>query len=112
MYILTNIGHTPLQHLNLFHDTFTHIITIQFIVYNICDSNSPASIAVISRPPFHNPFSPGKYTLYIHLEPFFVRTPFAFLDPFLRMKTFLPLTSNQYNFPDLDVVILTQRTVY
>lgn len=64
---------------SFFHGILTHI-TIQFIVYNIV-INSPASLAVISRPSFHN--SSRQVNIhYTYLVVLFVR--FVHLDLSLR----------------------------
>lgn len=78
----TSSVHASATCLNLFHDSFTHILTIQFIVYNILARELSCSVSRSSF--FYNSFSPGKYTLYIHISRivFLFVTSLIYLDPF------------------------------
>lgn len=39
-----------------------------YTIHRLQYLDSPASLAVVSHSPFYNSFSPGKYTLYIHIS--------------------------------------------
>lgn len=78
----TSSVHASATCLNLFHDSFTHILTIQFIVYNILARELSCCVSRSSF--FYNSFSPSKYTLYIHISRivFLFVTSLIYLDPF------------------------------